>query len=96
VLVGIDAVYTADPHRDPRAQPIPVIDTRNIDAVLHGAAGSHGVDVTGGMRDKVMELWALVQQVPNLTVQLVGPGEGLLRRALLGQAQGAGTTMQRS
>lgn len=94
VLVGIDAVYTADPHRDPQAQPIPLIDERNIDAVLHGASSSHGVDVTGGMRDKVTELWGLVQAVPSLTVQLIGSEAGLLRRALLGSAAGVGTTMQ--
>jgi isopentenyl phosphate kinase len=94
VLVGIDAVYTADPHTHPDARPIPLINQHNIAQVLAGAGGSHGVDVTGGMRDKVAELWALASELPGLEAQLVGPAEGLLRRALLGHAEGEGTILR--
>lgn len=94
VLVGVDAVYTADPHHDPQARPIPLIDAANIDAVLSGAGESHGVDVTGGMRDKVEELWRLVNELPGLEAQLVGTRPGLLRRALRNQALGEGTTIR--
>lgn len=96
VLVGIDAVYTADPHSDPSARPIAQIDGSNIEAVLAGTGGSHGVDVTGGMRDKVAELWRLVSELPDLEAQLIGPAPGLLRHALIGQAQGQGTRICRS
>ena len=93
ILVGESGVYTADPRADPQAQRIPRIDASNIAAVLRGAGASHGVDVTGGMRSKVELMWRLVQTVPGLVVQLIGPTPGLLARALLGQADGEGTTI---
>ena len=93
ILVGETGVYTADPRADPKAQRIPHIDRANIAAVLRGAGGSHGADVTGGMRGKVELLWRLVEAQPDLTAQLIGPAPGLLRRALLGQAAGEGTTI---
>ncbi|MBX0327604.1 isopentenyl phosphate kinase family protein [Oscillochloris sp. ZM17-4] len=82
VLVGEDAVYTADPRIDMNAERIPLITADNIDAVLHGAVGSHAVDVTGGMRSKLDLMWRLVQSVPGLEVRLVGPAPGLLAAAL--------------
>jgi isopentenyl phosphate kinase len=93
ILVGESGVYTSDPHADPRARRIPRIDAANIAAVLRGAGASHGVDVTGGMRSKVELMWRLVEEVPGLTVQLIGPAPGLLEQALLGQAVGEGTTI---
>lgn len=93
VLVGEAAVYTADPRRDPHAERIPEINASNIDAVLHGAGASHGVDVTGGMRSKITQMWGLVQAVPGLRVYLIGPAPDLLRQTLLGQATGQGTVI---
>lgn len=93
ILVGESGVYTADPRRDPAAERIPRIDTRNIAAVLAGTGASHGVDVTGGMRSKVELMWRLASAPPPLAVQLIGPAPGLLTRALLGQADGEGTTI---
>jgi isopentenyl phosphate kinase len=94
VLVGEAGVFTADPRRDPGAPRIPLIDSQNIDTVLAGAGGSHGADVTGGMRSKVELMWRLVQQIPGLAVQLVGPEPALVTRALLGQAGGEGTLLR--
>ncbi|HWQ16202.1 MAG TPA: isopentenyl phosphate kinase [Roseiflexaceae bacterium] len=93
VLVGEAGVFTADPRLDPAAVRIPRIDATNIERVLAGAGGSHGVDVTGGMRGKVELMWQLVRGAPGLRVQLIGPEPGLLARALLGQAEGEGTTI---
>jgi isopentenyl phosphate kinase len=93
ILVGESGVYTADPRADPQAQRIPRIDQDNIAMVLQGAGGSHGADVTGGMRAKVELLWRMVEALPGLTAQLIGPAPGLLRRALLGQAEDEGTTI---
>jgi isopentenyl phosphate kinase len=93
ILVGEVGVYTADPRADPQAQRIPQIDRANIGAVLRGAGGSHGTDVTGGMRGKVELLWRLIESQPSLTAQLIGAAPDLLRRALLGQAAGEGTTI---
>ena len=91
ILVGETGVYTADPRADPHAERIPRIDTTNIAAVLRGTSGSHGVDVTGGMRAKVELIWRLVEARPELAVQLIGPLPGLLERTLLNKASGEGT-----
>jgi isopentenyl phosphate kinase len=91
VLVGEAGVYSADPRADPRAERIARIDATNIAVVLRGTGGSHGVDVTGGMRSKVELIWRLVAAAPGLSVQLIGPAPGLLTRALLGTATGEGT-----
>ena len=61
ILVGEAGVYTADPRADPRAERIAQINGANIAAVLRGTGGSHGVDVTGGMRAKVELSWRLVE-----------------------------------
>lgn len=94
VLVGEAAVFTADPHADPRAERIPLINAANIDTVLRQAGGSHAVDVTGGMRSKLELMWRLVQAVPGLEVRLIGPAPGLLGAVLAGEAVDAGTTIR--
>lgn len=93
ILVGEAAVYTADPHSDPHAERIPEINAGNIDAVLHGAGASHGVDVTGGMRSKIAQMWSLVQAVPGLRVHLIGSAPDLLLQTLLKQKTGQGTVI---
>lgn len=94
ILVGEDAVYTADPRVDMMAERIPLITAANIDEVLHGAAGSHAVDVTGGMRSKLDLMWRLVQAVPGLQVHLIGSRPGLLAAALDDSPLDAGTIIR--
>ena len=79
---------------DPAAERIPLITAANLEAVLHGAAGSHALDVTGGMRSKLELMWRLAQRTPGLEVRLVGPAPGNLRAALLGEALDTGTTIR--
>ena len=52
------------------------------------ASGSRGIDVTGGMLDKVRRNLALVQQMPDLKISVIGTDEGLIERGLSGQAVG--------
>ncbi|NTV99801.1 MAG: isopentenyl phosphate kinase family protein [Oscillochloris sp.] len=94
ILVGEDAVYTADPRVDLNAERIPLITAANIDEVIHGAAGSHAVDVTGGMRSKIELMWRLVQAIPGLEVRLIGPNAGLLAAVLGDEPLDAGTTIR--
>jgi isopentenyl phosphate kinase len=94
ILVGEDSVYTADPRVDMMAERIPLITAANIDEVLHGAVGSHAVDVTGGMRSKLDLMWRLVQAVPGLQVRLIGPRPGLLAAALGDAPLDAGTVIR--
>lgn len=93
VLVGEAAVYTADPRRDTAAKPIVRIDSANYESVLALLGGSHGVDVTGGMRSKVEAMWRLVNTLPGLTVQIVGPQPEPFRAAVLGEILPFGTTI---
>lgn len=94
VLVGEDAVYTADPRTSPAAARVPLITAANLDAALHGAAGSHAVDVTGGMRSKLELMWRLARANPALEVRLIGPAPGNLAAVLSGAALDTGTTIR--
>ncbi len=95
ILVGEAAVYTADPHRDPTAQPIPLINQENIAQVLVMTGGSRAADVTGGMRSKIELMWHLIERLPELEVTLIGPDPALLTAALLGQSLAMGTVIKR-
>lgn len=95
ILVGESGVYNDDPHRNPDAKRIPLINQANIEAVLGGTGDSYGTDVTGGMRAKVSLMWSLIEALPDLEVHLIGTKPGLLNRALLGQANDEGTRMRK-
>ncbi len=94
ILVGEDAIYTADPRTDPYAERIPLITFANLDAVLHATGGSHAVDVTGGMRSKLDLMWRLVSAIPGLEVRLIGPHPGLLTDVLGAGLRDAGTIIR--
>jgi isopentenyl phosphate kinase len=94
ILVGEEAVFTADPRANPGAAVIPLIDGGNIAEVLHGTGKSHGADVTGGMRSKIELMWQLIQALPALQVRLIGPHPDLLRRTLLNEALDQGTLIK--
>ena len=95
VLVGEQAVYTADPRRDPRAERIPVIDETNIEQVLGQTTGSHAVDVTGGMATKVATMWHLVSSFEGLEVQLVGTDPAEVGEVLRAGSRQIGTLICR-
>ena len=96
VLAGeVEGVFTADPLRDESAQLIPEISHQNFHQVEEVLAGSHGVDVTGGMLTKVQIMYALVQERPELKVQLIsGRQPGMIKRALLEPGFAEGTTIR--
>ena len=92
VLVGEEAVYDADPRHTPGARPIAQIDATNYAAVLAELGGSHGVDVTGGMRAKVESMWALASAAPELEIAICGPTA--LAAALRGDSLANGTLIR--
>lgn len=90
ILAGeVDGIYTADPLLYPDAERIPLITPETLPALEAGLGGSHGVDVTGGMRAKVEQSLALVRTNPGLEVVICsGLLPGSLQAALAGERVG--------
>ena len=89
ILVGEAAVFERDPRHNPNARAIGLIDRRNYADVLARLGGSHGVDVTGGMRAKVAAMWQLAATAPDLEIVICGPND--LAAALRGESLASGT-----
>jgi isopentenyl phosphate kinase len=87
LLAGLEAAVWADfPARQRRVE---VITPAGFATLAGGIGGSHGTDVTGGMRSKVEEMVQLVQEIPELSVQIFSGGEaGNVEAALRGQVIG--------
>lgn len=80
ILAGeVDGIFTADPLLDPQAQRIPTITPGLLEEIAGSLGGSHGVDVTGGMRAKVEESLEMVRTNPRLEIVICS---GLLPESL--------------
>lgn len=90
VLAGtVDGVFDRDPLANPDAQRIVEITPATLPAMAAQLGGSHGVDVTGGMLSKVVEMCRLAAANPTTEVLLVsGRRAGAVRQALLGEEAG--------
>jgi len=53
-----------------RKQKVERITPASYKELANKIGGSHGVDVTGGMKSKVEEMLSLVEEIPNLNVQI--------------------------
>jgi isopentenyl phosphate kinase len=95
ILAGIvDGVFDRDPLQDTAAQLIPEITPATFPTIEQQLAGSHGVDVTGGMLSKVGEMLSLIEQQPDLKVYLItGQEPGRIVQALLRQESMGGTVL---
>ncbi len=90
ILAGrVDGVFTADPLVKPEARPIEEITPENFAMVEEVLAGSHGVDVTGGMLSKVRIMYQLVQDQPSIRIRLIsGERPGLIEKSISGEYEG--------
>jgi len=79
LLTDVDGVYTANPHRDPTAQRIPVLDGIDDQALALAVGGSTGG--TGGMRTK-LEAARLASEGGVDVLIVDGHRERLIERAL--------------
>lgn len=85
ILAGIvDGVFTSDPQKNPNAELIPEINSKNYKIVKKYLAGSAGIDVTGGMLHRVERMWELAKIGVEIEI-INGEKEGNLKRALLGK-----------
>ncbi len=80
---GVYADFPARKHRVTRVSPVSY-------AEISASVGvSHGTDVTGGMNSKVQQMLNLVEEIPEIEVQLFsGVEAGSLERALSGEKLG--------
>ena len=87
LLAGIEAAVWAD--FPARGQRVEKVTPSSYKELANKIGGSHGVDVTGGMKSKVEEMLSLVEQIPNLNVQIFsGEEAGNVKRALIGELLG--------
>jgi isopentenyl phosphate kinase len=93
VLVGeVDGVYDADPTADTVARQIARITPATYARIEGQLAGSHGMDVTGGMLSKVREMVRLVRRGHARRVHLIsGLQPGALTEVLLDPDVSRGT-----
>jgi len=86
LLAGeVEGVYAGD-------RLLPEISPANFDAVRDGIAGSHGVDVTGGMAGKVAQMLKTAGEHPGLVIRIFSAAEpGRLTRVLVNPAFATGT-----
>lgn len=77
---------------DAKGGVIPLITPADLPTLREALSGSAGVDVTGGMEDKVTRMVELVQRHPKTEVHiLTGSAAGLLTRVLLDNRLSTGT-----
>lgn len=93
IMAGeVEGVYTADPQRTPTAERIPAIGPHNYAQVEALLTTAFGVDVTGGMLDKVRTLYGLVTQHRGLSARIIsGRPPGAIERALRDPSAPLGT-----
>jgi glutamate 5-kinase len=85
ILTDIDALYSADPRRDPDAQRIPEVPV--IDESIYALAGGSGVRGTGGMQTKIQAA-DLATRSGTTVVIAAGSEPEVLRRVLAGEPIG--------
>lgn len=79
----VAGVYSGDPQRDAIVRLIPAITIQNYAQVQEMLSTSFGVDVTGGMQQKVQLLFGLAAEQPNVQIRIVtGRTPHLLERVL--------------
>ncbi len=72
---------------------IPEITPERLPEIFPALGGSSKTDVTGGMSSKVQQSLVLIEEYPDLVIQIFsGESPGNVKRALLGES--AGTTLR--
>ncbi|HXF83873.1 MAG TPA: isopentenyl phosphate kinase [Anaerolineales bacterium] len=87
LLAGLEAAVWAD--FPARTKPIERITPSSFEEIKAKVGGSEGADVTGGMESKVRQMLGIVQESPELSVQIFsGEEPGNIARALSGETLG--------
>lgn len=74
---------------DAEGKIIPIVDHRNYAKIINQLGGSAGLDVTGGMRSKVEQIFQLIQKNPSTRAFIIsGDSEpGIIAKTILGEAR---------
>ncbi len=83
---AVNGIYTADPIKNPDAQLISEITPETFEQIRAGVGEAHGVDVTGGMLDKVQRSMAIVTNSANLEIFVVGSTFNTIVQALTAES----------
>jgi isopentenyl phosphate kinase len=79
----VDGIFTADPKLDKNARLIERIDRGNFNEILKSVGGATTVDVTGGMRGKLLQLRGALKGIDTIIFDITK--EGNTYKALIGQ-----------
>lgn len=79
---AVNGIYTGDPIKNPDAQLIPEITPASFEQFRAHVGAAHGVDVTGGMLDKLARSVALVSKLPDLAVSIISADPAAIQAAL--------------
>jgi isopentenyl phosphate kinase len=91
LLAGLESAVWED--FPARTRKLETITPHTYAEISEGVGKATGVDVTGGMQSKVTQMLELVQQNPELKIQIFsGAGPGSIVRALTGQTLGTWIT----
>ena len=85
VFTDVDGVFDSDPKLNSKALMIPYIDRHNIREAIKYAGPSLKVDVTGGMRTKVISVYKAVRGSNTVGYILNGSKAGNVYRFLIGK-----------
>ncbi len=80
---GVNGIYTADPIQHPDAQLIREITPESFQKIRAQVGNAHGIDVTGGMVDKLQRSVNLIEKMPNVEILVIGASKDVIERALL-------------
>ncbi|HJQ13119.1 MAG TPA: isopentenyl phosphate kinase [Anaerolineales bacterium] len=87
LLAGLESAVWED--FPARTRKIEIITPQSFNEIKAGVGKADGADVTGGMESKVTQMLELVQQSPELKIQIFsGTESGSILRALTGETLG--------
>ncbi|EET89943.1 MAG: isopentenyl phosphate kinase family protein [Candidatus Micrarchaeales archaeon] len=86
LATDVDGVFDKDPRTNPDAKLVRLIDGSNIDSILeHAETNKMKIDVTGGMKTKVLGMHEMVSLSGTEGIIINGKVPGRIRDALLGK-----------
>ena len=80
---AVNGIYTADPNKNPDAQLIREITPQSFEQIRSHVGEAHGVDVTGGMLDKLARSVKLVAELSKLEVSIIAARREIILDALV-------------